>query len=374
MTATFSNASAVMGRALELAAQGVGMVEPNPPVGAVIVDDCFNLLGEGYHQKYGEAHAEVFAIQQAGTNARGGTLFVTLEPCSHQGKTAPCAEAVINAGIKKVVIAMQDPNERVNGSGIERLKAAGIEVQVGLMNTEATALLAPFIKLHQTGFPFVHAKWAMTLDGKIAAGTGHSQWISNEQSRAVVHQIRGRMDAILVGIGTAIADNPALTARPEGSRVATRIVLDSQARLPLDSQLVKTASEIPLLIATAGSIPAERKQAFEQLGVEVWTPSTTNANGKVPLEELLKELGRQKMTNLLVEGGGDVLGSFFDANLIDEVHAFIAPKIIGGQAAFNPIGGDGLNKIPAVNNLDVLETKTLAGDFYIRGRINNLNT
>ncbi|MCS6853005.1 MAG: bifunctional diaminohydroxyphosphoribosylaminopyrimidine deaminase/5-amino-6-(5-phosphoribosylamino)uracil reductase RibD, partial [Gemmataceae bacterium] len=219
------SAAAWMARALELAERGRGHVEPNPLVGAVVVRDG-QIVGEGWHQRYGEAHAEVHALNAAGDAARGGTLFVTLEPCAHHGKTPPCTEAVVRAGIRKVVAAMLDPYCEVAGRGVAQLRAAGVEVELGVGEAEARRLNAPYLKLLTTGRPYVHAKWAMTLDGKIATGTGDSKWVSTEASRRRVHELRGRMDAIIVGRGTVRADDPQLTARPAGPRVALRVVLD----------------------------------------------------------------------------------------------------------------------------------------------------
>jgi len=356
-----------MQHALALAARGIGRVEPNPPVGAVIVDDELHLLGEGWHQRYGGPHAEVFALEQAGAAARGATLFVALEPCCHFGKTPPCSRAVIAAGIQRVVVAMTDPNPQVAGQGLAELRAAGIDVEVGLLESQARWLTAPFVRLVTQGLPWVHAKWAMTLDGKIASHTGHSQWISGEASRAVVHQLRGRMDALVVGIGTAIADDPLLTARPPGVRTSTRVVIDPQARLPLSSQLVRTAREVPVLcVATTSAEPA-RIAALQAAGVEVWT-TVPDVHGHIPPAAWLTELGRRRMTHVLVEGGGQLLGSLFDAELIDEWHVFVAPKFVGGQTAVSPLAGRGLDRIPEISQLVGTTIDVLDGDILIRGR------
>ena len=238
-----------MRRAVELAERGRGHVEPNPLVGAVIVRDG-QIVGEGWHKKFGQAHAEVNAFTSAGEAARGATLYVTLEPCCHHGKTPPCTDAVIRAGIARVVAALQDPFPQVAGQGAALLRAAGIPIEFGVCAKEARRQNAPYLKLLATGRPYVHAKWAMSLDGKIATRTGDSQWISNETSRRRVHELRGRMDGILVGIGTALADDPLLTARPPGPRTACRVILDSKGRLPITSQLVRTAAQVPTLIVT----------------------------------------------------------------------------------------------------------------------------
>jgi len=253
-----------MRRALQLAEQGRGFVEPNPLVGAVVVRDG-RAVGEGWHQRYGQAHAEVNALAAAGDAARGATLYVTLEPCCHHGKTPPCTDAVLRSGVRRVVAAMYDPFPQVAGHGADLLRAAGVVVEVGLGEAEARRLNAPYLKLLATGRPYVHAKWAMTLDGKIATRTGDSKWISNEASRHRVHALRGRMDAILVGIGTALADDPQLTARPPGPRTPARIVLDSHGRLPPTSLLAQTARTTPVLVVTAGGPEQGRAQELRGL-------------------------------------------------------------------------------------------------------------
>ena len=368
----FTDPEEVMRRALALAGRGIGFVEPNPAVGAVIVDDQLRLAGEGWHERFGGPHAEVNALARAGERARGATLYVTLEPCCHFGKTPPCVEAVIAAGIKKVVIAMPDPFPQVAGKGIERLRAANVDVEVGLVEPEARRLTAPFRKLVESGRPWVHAKWAMTLDGRIAAHTGESKWISNAASRDVVHQLRGRMDAIVIGIGTALADDPLLTARPAGARVATRIVFDTQARLPADSQLVRTAGEAPLLIVAGRRAPRERIEQLRGKGVEVVElpeASSPAGEGRPDAGALLSELGRRRMTNVLVEGGSALLGAFFDRQLIDEVHVFIAPKLLGGTGAKSPLAGAGRAAPPSLPDLESPAIEILDGDLYIHGRL-----
>ncbi len=352
-----------MRRALELAERGRGAVEPNPVVGAVLVRDG-QVVGEGWHQRYGQAHAEVNALAMAGELAQGATLYITLEPCCHFGKTAPCTDAILSAGIQRVVAAMADPFPEVNGKGAAILSAAGVAVELGLCETEARRLNAPFLKLVTTGRPYIHVKWAMTLDGKIATSRGDSKWISNETSRQRVHQLRGRMDGIIVGIGTALADDPQLTARPAGPRMATRIVMDSQCRLPASSVLARTARQTPTLVVTGADAPAERQRALEALGCEV-LPLGSNPPG---VAALLAELGRRRMTNVLVEGGSALLGSFLDAGAIDEVHVFIAPRLAGGKEAITSIGGRGVESIGQALRLDVIEVVLLDGDVYWHGR------
>jgi diaminohydroxyphosphoribosylaminopyrimidine deaminase/5-amino-6-(5-phosphoribosylamino)uracil reductase len=349
-----------MQRAVELAECGRGCVEPNPLVGAVVVRDG-RMVGEGWHERYGQAHAEVNAFAAAGAAARGASLYVTLEPCCHHGKTPPCTDAILRAGIQRVVVAMLDPFPQVAGQGAAILRAAGVTVDCGVLEAEARRLNAPYLTLVEKGRPYVLAKWAMTLDGKIATRTGESQWISNEESRRRVHQLRGRMDAILVGIGTALMDDPQLTARPPGPRTAMRIVLDRQCRLPLSTQLARTARTVATLVATTSAAPPEAIAALEAQGCEVLRLAD--------LESLLAELGRRRMTNVLVEGGSGVLGSFLDARLIDEVHVFLASRLIGGAAARTPIGGLGVEKVSQALPLAEWSVENVAGDYYLRGSV-----
>jgi diaminohydroxyphosphoribosylaminopyrimidine deaminase/5-amino-6-(5-phosphoribosylamino)uracil reductase len=349
-----------MRRALEVAERGRGHVEPNPLVGAVVVRDG-RLVGEGWHQRYGEAHAEVHALAAAGDATRGATLYVTLEPCCHHGKTPPCTDAILRAGIGRVVAAMEDPFPQVAGKGAARLRSAGIAVEFGLLEREARRLNAPYRKLLATGRPYVHAKWAMTLDGKIATRTGDSRWISNEASRRRVHELRGRMDAIVVGVRTAVVDDPLLTARPPGPRTPVRIVLDGQGRLPRASQLVRTAREVPTLVVTAGQTADD----LRALGLEVLPLPAEN--GRPGIGPLLDELGRRRMSNILVEGGSQVLGSFHDASEIDEVHVFLAPRLIGGNESLSPVGGIGAAKVADGLSLATGQFEIVDGDGYFHG-------
>jgi diaminohydroxyphosphoribosylaminopyrimidine deaminase / 5-amino-6-(5-phosphoribosylamino)uracil reductase len=375
MSGRFANATAVMRRALELAALGIGWVEPNPAVGAVLVDSSLELIAEGWHRKFGGPHAEIEVITRAEARAAGATLFVTLEPCCHQGKTGPCTEAIVRAGIRKVVIASRDPFPPVNGKGLATLRAAGVEVEEGLLGQDERDLTAPFRKLVLRREPWVHAKWAMSLDGKIATKSGDSRWISNERSRALVHQLRGRMDAVLIGSRTSALDDPLLTTRPPGERTATRIVLDSMASLAVDSQLVRTAREAPLIVASSPDARAENVRRLEAAGAEVLRlPRTPGSGDEIPwgvgldINALLKELGRRNYTNLLVEGGGHVLGSFFDAGQIDEFHAFLAPKILGGQRSTSAVGGRGLEEVGLAEHLRLLAVEVLDDNVYINAR------
>ncbi len=363
-----ANASKWMSRALELAAQGCGHVEPNPMVGCVIVQRD-QIVGEGWHQRFGSPHAEIEALKAAGDAANGATAYVTLEPCCHQGKTGPCTQALIKAGIERVVVGCSDPNPAVSGKGISELREAGIDVLENVEHQKATSLIAPFAKLVTQGLPWVIAKWAMTLDGKLATHTGSSQWISGEASRAVVHKVRGVVDAILVGRGTAESDDPLLTARPAGPRTALRIVLDSSASLSPTSRLAQSATAASLLVAVTESAPAQRCQRLQELGAEVFV--LTGDDHPAQMQSLLAELGRRKLTNLLVEGGAKVFGTLLDMCAIDEVHAFIAPKLIGGQSAPTAIGGQGIAVMGDALLLQNAEVNILDGDVHVHGRIDH---
>ncbi|RIK83285.1 MAG: bifunctional diaminohydroxyphosphoribosylaminopyrimidine deaminase/5-amino-6-(5-phosphoribosylamino)uracil reductase RibD [Planctomycetota bacterium] len=354
-----------MQRALQLAGLGQGAVEPNPMVGCVLVRDG-QIVGEGYHQQYGGPHAEVHALAAAGEAARGATAYVSLEPCCHYGQTPPCTEALRAAGIARVVAAMRDPFPLVDGQGISDLKAAGIDVEFGLCEQEARDLNAPFIKLVTQSCPWFIAKWAMTLDGRVATRAGDSKWISSEASRAIVHQLRGRVDAIMIGRGTAIADDPLLTARPPGARIPLRIVVDTHAQLPLESQLVRTANEFDTLVAVSIEADRAKCRALAEAGCEVFALAAGTPADR--LWELVEELAGRQITNVLVEGGPTLLGSMFDAGLIDEVHAFIAPKLVGGLFAKPPIAGAGRALLDEAARLGNVEVQQVGEDVYIRGR------
>jgi diaminohydroxyphosphoribosylaminopyrimidine deaminase/5-amino-6-(5-phosphoribosylamino)uracil reductase len=355
-----------MRRALELALRGQGYVEPNPMVGAVIVRNGEE-VGEGWHQRFGEAHAEVNALAAAGGRARGATIFVTLEPCCHQGKTPPCTDAILKAGIDRVVAAMADPFPQVAGGGVAKLRQAGVSVEVGLLEAEARKLNAPYLTLLGKQRPWVHAKWAMTLDGKIATRTGHSQWISGEESRRKVHELRGRMDAIIVGMGSVRADDPLLTARPAGPRSPARVVLSRTGLLPPNAKLLQTKSEAPVLIAT--SEEAAQQSEVQAQGCPLL--ALPISHGRPDVTALLKELGRRQFTNVLVEAGAEVLGSFRDAGLIDEVHVFIAPRLIGGGGALPPISGIGVANVNEGMSLSEWTCEATGADWYVRGRVAN---
>lgn len=355
-----------MQRALELASQGRGHVEPNPMVGCVVARGA-EIIGEGWHRRFGGPHAEIEALRMAGGRAAGASLYVTLEPCCHHGKTPPCTEAIVESGVGRVVVAHRDPFPQVDGAGIAALRSAGIEVEVGVLEREARRLNAPYLKLTRTGRPWMIAKWAMTLDGKIAARTGSSRWISGPDARAIVHGLRGRVDAIVVGRETARRDDPLLTARPPGPRTAVRVVCDTHASLSSQSQLVRTAREIPVLVAVGRQATQPERRRLSAGGCEVFVcDGQTHA---ARLDALLEELGRRRMTNLLVEGGGRLLGTLLDARQIDEVHVFVAPKLLGGATGPSPIAGDGIEQLSEALALGAPEVQQVGSDVYIRGRV-----
>lgn len=355
-----------MRRALELAERGRGWVEPNPMVGCIIARGA-EVIAEGWHRRFGGPHAEVEALRMAGPRAAGATLYVTLEPCCHFGKTPPCTRAIIQAGIRRVVAAMEDPFPAVAGKGLQELRAAGIEVSSGVLAEEACSLLAPYVKLVTRGRPWVILKWAMTLDGKIATRGGKSRWISSPESRRIVHRLRGQVDAVLVGIGTVAADDPLLLPQESGPRTPVRVVLDSRGRLPLGCQLVRTAKESPVLVVAGPRANEQNLRALETLGCEVLRLPGEDRQER--LSALLDELGRRRMTYLLVEGGAEVFGSFFSLGEVDEIHVFVAPRVFGGREAPSAVGGAGIRLPDEAWQLHQVAFHHVGDDMYIRGRV-----
>ena len=373
-----------MQRAVALAARGRGGVEPNPMVGCVLVRGG-RIIGKGWHRRFGGPHAEIDALRRCHGSPRGATAYVTLEPCCYHGKTPPCTDALLAAGIKRVVAAVRDPNPRVAGRGLRILRAGDVEVTLGVCGEQAAALNAPFFKFIRKHRPWVILKWAQSLDGKIATHTGDSKWISDEVCRAHAHRQRGLVDAIIVGIGTVLKDDPLLTSRVGGSaarrasfsptgrlgkppRTATRVVLDSDLRIPLRAQLVRTAKQVPTWIFCGPSAPATRVRRLEAAGCRVtrvplapfapFSPftrshSSTAAHRRagsltpptLSLPAVLDELGRAQMLNVLVEGGGRLLGEFMDAGLADELQVYIAPLLVGGAGAPGPLHARGVARV-----------------------------
>jgi len=372
------NDATYMKLALSLAAKGAGRVSPNPMVGAVVVKED-RIIGRGYHRAYGKPHAEVEALKKAGAAAQGADLYVTLEPCNHQGKTPPCTQAVLNAGIRRVVMATRDPNPRVNGGGAEFLQAQGVQVEIGLLADEARRLNEAWFKWVETGLPFVVAKAACSLDGKIATAGGESQWLTGEQARAFGHHLRHQLDAILVGVGTVLADDPQLTTRlpspktenrkpktENHPRDPVRIVLDSRLRLPLSARLLHLDSTAPTWIACTPVAPRDKIQDLQELGAEVlMLPS--EPGGLVALKPLLAELGSRRVQSLLVEGGAETLGSFFDQRLVDKFYFFYAPKILGGKTAPGMLAGAGAKHLGNALQAKDLQVNKLGPDLLVTG-------
>ena len=357
-----------MQRALSLARLALGHSSPNPAVGAVIVKDNL-IVGEGYTQPPGSAHAEVMALRQAGEKACGATMYVTLEPCCHYGRTPPCTKAIITAKIAEVHIAIVDPNPLVCGGGISELEAAGIKAFLSEYEEEALKINEAYVKFITTGLPFVTAKFAMSLDGKIATRIGDSRWISNEESRRHVHCLRHQVDAIMVGINTILRDDPQLTARAgkeggQAEKQPLRVIIDSKGRTPLSARIFQSPGKI--LIATA-SLEEEKREALTKANVEVL--ELPSKKGLVELRELLGKLGERGVCSLLVEGGGTLLGSLFEEGLVDKVLAFIAPIIIGGKEAKTPVEGEGVSRVAEAVKLSCVEVQRFNDDVVISGYV-----
>jgi len=364
--------TALMRRALALARRGLGRVEPNPPVGAVVLREG-RIVGEGWHARFGGPHAEVVALEAAGADARGADLFVTLEPCCHHGKTPPCTEAIVAAGVRRVVAAVQDPSPEVAGRGLAQLQEAGIEVTVGLLEDEARRTAAAFFKRTRTGRPLVIAKWAMTLDGRLADAAGTSRWISGEASRRRVHEVRRLCDAVLVGSGTALADAPSLTVRhmsplPERGQ-PTRVVLDGRLRLPAEAEPAASARDVPVLVYTLRETVdggGERAEALRAAGCEV-VPLPAGPVG-VDLAAVLDDLGRRGASRVLIEGGGHVLGSLLARGLADRVMVFVSPRLLASGDALSPLKGRTGRTLADAIDLQDVTVERVGEDVLIEGR------
>lgn len=355
-----------MKEALALARLGRGRTSPNPVVGALIVKDGI-IIGRGWHQKAGTAHAEIHALADAGIAANNATLYVTLEPCCHHGRTGPCTEAIVAARIGRVVVAMVDPNPLVAGCGIEILRKQGLRVDTGILAAEAANLNAPFIKWITCQMPFVTMKNGISLDGKIATHTGNSRWITGEASRLEVHRMRNTSDAIITGIGTVLADDPELTTRlPEGGKSPVRVVVDSLARTPLTAKLVNDG-KAPTLIAVSPQAPEERVAALSRKGIEILSVPETSTG--LDLGILLRTLGQRCLTSIMVEAGGTLNSSFLFGNFVDRVVMFVAPKIIGGTGAPGPYGGLGSDSLSDAVTLEDIFVKPLGDDLMIAGYV-----
>lgn len=355
-----------MRMALELAERGRGYVGPNPMVGAVIVRDG-RVLAKGWHRVYGSLHAERDALASCSSGSvKGATMYVTLEPCCHHGKQPPCTDAVIAAGISRVVMAMTDPNPLVAGRGVSILRGHGIEVTTGVLETEARHLNRIFIKYITTRQPWVVLKWAMTLDGRIAAFSGDSKWVSGERSRHLVHELRGRYMGIVAGIGTVLADDPMLNCRVDGMRQPVRVIVDSRASMPVDSRIARTAGEYRTVLAHTESAQEQSLAALRSCGVETLLCSAS-AGGRVDVGDMLGRLGAMGLDSVLVEGGGELNWSFIEAGLADEYYVFVAPKIVGGSGAKGPVGGAGFGTMGEACGMAADSVERCGEDVLIHG-------
>ncbi|QTA86399.1 bifunctional diaminohydroxyphosphoribosylaminopyrimidine deaminase/5-amino-6-(5-phosphoribosylamino)uracil reductase RibD [Desulfonema magnum] len=360
-----------MKMALNLAAKGEGFTSPNPMVGAVVVKDNI-VIGKGYHEAVGKAHAEVNAIDDAGSAAKGAVLYVTLEPCNHTGRTPPCTEKILGAGIRQVVVAMNDPNPDVTGGGNDYLKSHGVDVISGICEDEAKKLNEVFIKYIRTKRPFVLLKCAMTLDGRIAARTGDSKWVSGEASRKFVHRLRHATDAIMVGIGTVKNDDPSLTTRLDDMKGSdpTRIILDTHLSIPQNAKMLRSDSDADTLIITGDSVSADKRAGIEK-NKNVRVVESPLKNGVIDLDLLMDRLGAMGVTSLLIEGGGNVIASAMKAGIIDKINFFYAPKILGGDDGIPVCKGPGpdlMSDSAPVKNINV---RRFGDDIMIEGYIDN---
>ncbi|MEP6954443.1 MAG: bifunctional diaminohydroxyphosphoribosylaminopyrimidine deaminase/5-amino-6-(5-phosphoribosylamino)uracil reductase RibD [Solirubrobacteraceae bacterium] len=361
-----------LSRAIELAGRGVGQVSPNPAVGAVIVRDDV-VLGEGWHESYGREHAEVNAIvATGGADLRGATLYVSLEPCCHEGQQPPCTDAILAVGLGRVVVASDDPTEKASGRGLGILRDEGVEIDVagGELAARARLVNQPFRKHARTGRPWVLFKSAMSLDGKVATKTGDSQWISSDESRREAHQWRAECDAVAVGIGTALADDPRLTARIEGvHRQPTRVVFDSTGRLPLSSRLVAEAAEVPLVVVVSRAAPRAATDGLEMAGAEVVVATGQHEPARV--RSGLDQLGALEtpITSMLLEGGPHLAGTFLDSGEIDELRLFIAPILLGGRSARDPLEGEGIERVADATSALSLTCRAVGPDKLLSARL-----
>ncbi len=364
-----------MRSAIRLAEKGLGFTSPNPAVGAIIVN-AGQVVGRGYHKRAGDAHAEVNAIRDAGQRCKGAEIFVTLEPCNHTGKTPPCTKAILEAGLRRVVIGALDPNPSVKGGGADFLRSQGIRVDIGLLESECKRLLAPFAKSIKRGIPWIRAKTACSLDGRIATRTGHSQWITNDKARQYGQELRKMSDAIVVGKGTVLADDPSLTWRPRrpspGQKKLLRVILDSRLECPTDAKLFSPSDSSPTMVVS--TMPdVEKRRILEKKGVEV-VELPPNSMGRPHPGSLLELLGRKEVQSVLVEGGAEVLGCFYDNDLVDEAFFFFAPLIIGGTGAKPAIGGMGTDVLTNAKRLKGVTITHLGDNWLVRGIISDLDS
>ena len=358
-----------MERAISLAKLALGQVSPNPAVGALIVRDD-DIVGQGYTQPPGSSHAEIMALNEAGARASGGVMYVTLEPCCHYGRTPPCTKAIIAAGIKEVHAAMLDPNPLVSGKGLKELENAGIKTHLGEHADDASEIVESYVKFITTGRPFVTIKYAMSLDGKIAARTGDSKWISSDESRRYVHFLRYTTDAVMVGVNTILTDDPQLTSRASirggvAKNQPLRVIVDAHGRTPLTAKVFNLPGQV--LLAVSDKVSAAQKKAYKKLGAEVL--ELPAKRGLIDLDKLLIVLGKKQIAGVLVEGGAALLGSLCDNNLVDKAVVFVAPVIIGGEKARTAVGGKGADKVVNSIKLQRVKTRRSDSDMMITGYI-----
>ena len=361
-----------MKRALALAAKGGRSVRPNPQVGALVVGEWGKILAEGWHIEFGGAHAEVNALDAAGADARGATLYVTLEPCSHQGKTPPCVDRLIDAGLARVVIAHEDPGPEVAGSGVARLREAGIEVTVGELADEAERPNRGYLKVHRRGLPDVLAKWAMSVDGRIATVKGESRYLSGEASRKYVHEMRADADAVMVGVGTVLADDPLLTTRHVEGPTPLRVVLDSACRTPLRAKMLETLDDGKVIVATTSRAPAKRISLLEACGAEVLIVGSVA--GRVDPEAVCSALAERDVQYVLVEGGAQLLGALFERHLVDRAAVFVTPRVIGGASAPAAVAGAGFESLAEAASIERLRSRPMGEDVVIEGDVRYAET
>ncbi len=356
-----------MRMALRLASKARGRTSPNPLVGAVVVKGG-KIIGRGYHRRAGEPHAEAIALKRAGRAAKGATLYVTLEPCSHMDKrTPPCTPLVLQSGVRRVVAAMIDPNPRVSGGGIKALTSAGIEVTTGVLDAEAKKMNEAFIKHITTGVPFVTLKIAQTLDGKIATSSGASKWITGEKAREEAHRLRDSHDAVLVGINTVLTDDPSLTTRIPGGRDPVRVIVDSRLRIPLNAKVVTQSSPAETMVATVAGAPKSKIKKLQDAGVEVLT--VKSAHGRVDLRDLMKKLGKRDIMSALIEGGAEINASVLKAGLVDKVVMFLAPLLMTGTDSLCSIGGSSPAMLSQALKLRDVSAKFIGKDLMVEGYI-----
>jgi len=354
-----------MNLAMRLALKGLSRTSPNPMVGALLVKDG-RIIGRGYHEKAGSAHAEIIALDEAGRKAKGATLYVTLEPCAHFGRTPPCVDSIIRSGVKEVIVGMVDPNPLNNGKGIEILRKQGMKVRVGFLEDKLRRMNESFVKYITRKMPFVTVKVAQSLDGRIATKTGESKWITSDRSRIYAHRIRQRYDAIMVGVNTILRDNPRLDSW-FSERKSVKIVVDSGLSVPINANIFSRDSKV--VIVTVSSLPGQETENRKTLEQKARILEVKEKSGQINIRDMLKKLAQQEITNILVEGGGTLIGTLFDEGLVDKVMFFISPKIIGGKDAIGSVMGRGISRLDSAVKLKNVQLRRLGDDFLIEGYI-----